>query len=222
MSDKPAPPEPSALRSMISMLPLLLLTTYLCYARPGADPGAKMKLCGESLHKIGVELEKAKYTSGDQTYPKTLKEAFGEKDIPKCPEGGNESYIDGYSVKADQKSYILVCSGAHHKEAGVPSGYPRIAFGASERSNESPSTEPTPAVSGTPAVSEATATPEVSKATATPSVEATPKTVETKPNSEETPAVVETPSQEKKQVPKEGQKEAVQVSDGSTPSADSN
>lgn len=213
MSDKPEPPAPSALRSMISMLPLILLTTYLCYARPGADPAAKMKLCGESLHKIGVELEKSRYTSESGTYPKTLKEIFTKTDMPKCPEGGEDSYIDGYSTKDDLKSYVLVCSGAHHKEAGVPSGYPRIAFGVSEPSGDSPSAEPSPSV---------LSTPEALEATAAPAAQATPRKAEVKPKSEETPAVVETPKQEKSQVSQDDGQKTIQVSDGSTPTSDSN
>lgn len=149
MSDKPKPPELSQRQALLRLLPLILLTTWLCYNKPGKDPKYQMEACGAALHKIGVQLETARLSSDDKLYPKDLKEAYGQEPIPKCPIGGVEAYEKGYTVSADGRSYVLVCKGSHHTDAGLPPDYPRIAFQSTE---PSPSGEKSPVQGGKPSI----------------------------------------------------------------------
>ncbi len=153
---------------MLRLLPLILLTTWLCYNKPGKDPKYQMEACGAALHKIGVQLETVRLTSDDKLYPTNLKQAYGEKEIPGCPLGGVEAYEKGYRLSTDQRSYLLVCSGSHHTDAGLPPDYPRIAFASTE---PSPSGEKSPSQDIEPTI-EASPVPQ-----ATPTQEATPSQV---------------------------------------------
>lgn len=128
MSDKAAqePPKPS----IWPLVAMMMLTLWMCN-RP-ADPKHHLEQCGAHLHKIGVDLEKYRLTSDDGLYPAKLEEAYGQNPLPACPSGGKNTYQEGYKPAADRRSYQLVCKGDHHTKAGVPSDYPRIAFGPAE------------------------------------------------------------------------------------------
>ncbi len=155
-----------------TLLLMVLLTLYIC-KRP--NPEAQVQACGKHLHQIGVALEKFRYGSDDGLYPKTLAEAFKNGTVPHCNAGGDDSYVNGYQPSADRRSYLLVCKGEGHKDGGLPSDYPRIAFGphetppsgeesavqsvASPTPAASPSPQSTPVVKTTPA--KASPTPRV-------------------------------------------------------------
>lgn len=133
MSDKDAkaaPPPPGG--SPWMMMLMILMTFWICQRGQGGDPKQQMHLCGVELHKVGVALEKFRFGSEGGLYPKTLAEAFQNKAVPVCPVGGKEAYPNGYQPASDRRSYVQVCKGAHHLQAGVPSDYPRIAFKAPE------------------------------------------------------------------------------------------
>lgn len=175
MSDKGAKEEPKP--SIWPLVAMMMLTLWMCN-RP-ADPKNNLTLCGTHLHKIGVDLEKFRFTSEDGLYPAKLEDAYGQNPLPACPEGGKSSYIEGYKPSADRKSYVLVCKGDHHVKANVPSDYPRIAFGPAEGTEHSqvnePATNPSPGVSASPQVS---ATPNLSpnpQTSASPKATASPK-----------------------------------------------
>jgi hypothetical protein len=109
---------------------MVLLTLYICKRPP--DPNLGLQQCGANLHKIGVALEKFRLSSEDGRYPAKLDEAFKGTSVPACPVGGDEAYLQGYQPGADRLAYLQVCKGSHHKTAGVPLDYPRIAFGPAE------------------------------------------------------------------------------------------
>ena len=177
MSDKKELPPPSLGRTLINLLPLIILTWYLCQNRPDKDPNYQLDLCGQNLHKIGVELEKDRLGSEEKLYPQELTTVFPDGGVPACPEGGQESYIQGYQPNGDRTGYLQVCKGNHHSAAGVPSDYPRIGFSVQEALNgnsdkpeeekeqpqespspeqvqESPSPQESPVVEETPIVKE--------------------------------------------------------------------
>lgn len=150
MSDKAAqePPKPS----IWPLVAMMMLTLWMCN-RP-ADPKHHLEQCGAHLHKIGVDLEKYRLTSDDGLYPAKLEEAYGQNPLPACPSGGKNTYQEGYKPAADRRSYQLVCKGDHHTKAGVPSDYPRIAFGPAEqtphRKESEPSGSPSPQATASP------------------------------------------------------------------------
>lgn len=171
-------------RTLWNLLPLILVALYLCHYSPSKRPAFKLEQCGKHLHEIGVMIEKDRLSSDDKLYGKDLKEIFGQHPIPACPVGGKEAYIEGYQVSPDRRSYLLVCKGDHHKDAGVPSDYPRIAFSIQEAdkaenktstpdSTATPAASASPVVTGTPGASAtpAAATTPVVKASATPHAE---------------------------------------------------
>ena len=139
MSDesKQAPP-PSAARAFINMLPLLILTWYLCAHGPDKNPKYRLDACGRNLHKIAVAIEKDRLTSEDKLYNPKLEAVFGKTEIPECPDGGKESYLNGYTVSSNRTSYLLVCKGDHHTKAEVPPDFPRIAFSVEEAQGQAP------------------------------------------------------------------------------------
>lgn len=163
-------PPPSLRRTIWNLLPLIVLSLYLCHYSPSKQPVTQLQQCGKHLHDIGVVIEKDRLLSEDKLYNADLKAVYGSKPIPACPVGGKNTYIEGYTVSPDRKSYLLVCKGDHHKDAGVPSDYPRIAFAVPENASteEKPAPEQTPAETATPVTG--TPTPAVSP-------EATPKAV---------------------------------------------
>ncbi len=169
MSDKPAPnPQKPSIWPLVAMM---MLTLWMCN-RP-ADPKLNLEQCGKHLHTVGVDLEKFRLTSDDKLYPATLEEVYVNKTIPVCPVGGKNSYKEGYKADSSRASYLLVCKGEYHKDAGVPSDFPRIAFGPAEHGSSH--TESHPASSPTP---QATATPQTAaspQATASPKISVTPK-----------------------------------------------
>lgn len=170
MSDKAAaqdPPKPS----IWPLVAMMMLTLWMCN-RP-ADPTTTLKQCGNNLHKIGVELEKARLLSEDGRYPSTLEAAFGKNTVPVCPDGGKNTYTKGYQPSADGTSYLLVCKGDFHSKAGVPSDYPRIAFGTAERASQSPDVTPPSLSPQATASPQATPSPNIS---VTPQASATPQT----------------------------------------------
>lgn len=175
MSDKAAAQEPPK-PSIWPLVAMMMLTLWMCN-RP-ADPSATLKQCGNHLHKIGVELEKARLLSEDGRYPSKLEAAFGKNPIPVCPDGGKNTYAQGYQPSADGSSYLLVCKGDFHSKAGVPSDYPRIAFGPAEGVSQSP--DVTPTASSSP---QATANPQ---ATQSPKISVTPQ-VSTSPQATPNP-----------------------------------
>jgi hypothetical protein len=125
-------PPPTLMRTMLNLLPLIIVTLYLCQNRPDKDPKYVLDQCAQQLHKIGVSIEKDRLLSEAKLYNTGLKEIFGKHPIPACPEGGEDSYINGYTVAGDKRSYLLVCKGDHHVSASVPSDFPRIAFSVEE------------------------------------------------------------------------------------------
>ena len=142
-----------------------------------SDPKASLQQCGTHLHSVGVELEKFRLSSDDKLYPATLEEVYVNKTIPVCPVGGKNSYKEGYKADSARTSYLLVCKGEYHKEAGVPSDFPRIAFGPAEHgaTGSHPASSPTPQATATP---QAVATPQTTaspQATASPKISVTPK-----------------------------------------------
>lgn len=152
MSDKAKElPPPSLGRTLINLLPLIILTWYLCYNRPDKDPNYQLDLCGQNLHKIGVALEKDRLLSEDKLYAKDIEAVFtSDAGVPACPNGGKDSYIKGYQVTEDRSGYLLVCKGDNHTKAGVPADYPRIAFSVQEattveKTGDNPQSSPTPA-----------------------------------------------------------------------------
>lgn len=154
MSEKAdAKPGPPPGPSPWTLMFLILLTFWMCNRPP--DPKLGLQQCGKSLHAIGVALERFRLSSEDQTYPKDLQEAYKGSAPPACPIGGKSTYSAGYQPGSDRRSYLLVCKGDHHQKAGVPSDYPRIAFGPHEAKpagEESPgqSSSPSPSASATP------------------------------------------------------------------------
>ncbi len=168
MSDKGAKEEPKP--SIWPLVAMMMLTLWMCN-RP-ADPKHHLDQCGAHLHKIGVDLEKYRLTSDDGLYPAKLEEAYGQNPLPACPSGGKNTYKEGYKPNADRHSYQLVCKGGHHTDAGVPSDYPRIAFGPAEQTSHRKESEPSPQVSPSPHLS---ASPQ-----ATPNQEKSPEQGESK------------------------------------------
>jgi hypothetical protein len=175
-SGKPAPPPgPSPWTLML----LVLLTLWMCN-RP-ADPSLGLQQCGQTMHGIGVALEKFRLGSNDQRYPKDLGEAYPGAKPPVCPIAKDSTYQAGYQPNPERTAYLLVCKGDHHQKAGVPSDYPRIAFGPHEA--ETPSEESqSPSITNSPAPAQ---TPELSpsptiRATAQP--DATPGAASPTPN----------------------------------------
>lgn len=136
MSDKKELPPPTLGRTLLNLLPLIILTWYLCQNRPDKDPNYQLDLCGQNLHKIGVELEKDRLLSESKIYAQDLATLFAKSAVPECPEGGSEAYTQGYQPNPDRTAYLLVCKGSHHSAAGVPSDYPRIAFSVEEASKD--------------------------------------------------------------------------------------
>lgn len=198
MSDSQARPPESAGQAFARLFPLLLLTTLLCYYRPGQDPRFMAKSCGTNLHKISVKLERTRLGSEDKLYPTSLKEAYDKAEIPECPAAGADTYSVGYTASSDRRSYLLVCKGDHHVKAEIPTDFPRVAFSVDEAKGKV--AEPTPKESPVPVETSSTpgpsATPEPSgtpMATETPSVESTPAPVAT-PAEQATPAPSATPS----------------------------
>ena len=118
MSDnaKPELPPPSLWRTVLNLLPLIILTWYLCQNRPDKNPDYQLDLCGKNMHEMGVALEKDRLLSGDLLYNADFSKVFPEGKIPACPVGGDDAYKEGYQVSADRTSYLLVCKGDHHKE----------------------------------------------------------------------------------------------------------
>lgn len=122
--------------AFLRLLPLILLTTWLCLNRPSQDPKYQLHLCGENLRKIGVELERVRLTEDSVIYPDQLPNTVAGKALPGCPVGGVERYREGYKRSRDGRSYVLVCSGENHLDADVPPDYPRIAFSSLEDSDD--------------------------------------------------------------------------------------
>lgn len=161
MSDKAAagkpdaPPGPSPWTLML----LVMLTFWMCN-RP-TDPSTGLQQCGKTLHGIGVALERFRLSSDDGLYPKDLAEAYRGSQAPSCPIAKEATYLKGYQPGSDRRAYLLVCKGDHHQQAGVPSDYPRIAFGPHETSSPSEESQspgspsPTPAQSPSPQASPA-------------------------------------------------------------------
>lgn len=135
-------PPPSLGRALINLLPLIIVTFYICNYSPTKSPEYQLKQCGSSLHEIGVALEKDRLLSEEKLYSRDLKAVFGQKDLPECPVGGDESYLQGFEVAEDRESYVLTCHGSHHTEADVPSDYPRIGFSIQEAQGNGNSGEP--------------------------------------------------------------------------------
>lgn len=144
--------------SVWPLIAMILLTLWMCGRH---NPEADLKQCGEHLHQIGVALEHYRLASDDKLYPKTLEGAFKGKSIPDCKANGSGSYASGYQPSSDRRSYLLVCKGDKHQAAGVPSDYPRIAFGPDEASLPhalpSPQPQATPSVEATPPAAQAKA-----------------------------------------------------------------
>jgi hypothetical protein len=137
MADKKELPPPSLGRTLINLLPLIILTWYLCQNKPDKDPNYQLELCGKNLHTIGVALEKDRLLSEKKVYAEDLASLFTNgKTMPECPNGGPETYTEGYQPNSDRTAYVLVCKGNHHSSAGVPSDYPRIAFSVQEASSD--------------------------------------------------------------------------------------
>lgn len=128
-----ARPTASPILSALNFTLMIFLTWYIC--QPNRNPEVQLTACGEKLHEIGVALEKSRLMSEDGLYPLDLEEAFGKGELPACPAGGKESYIEGYTLDSDRTGYLLVCKGSHHSEAGVPADYPRIGFSVEEASS---------------------------------------------------------------------------------------
>ncbi len=163
-------PPPTLRRTIWNLLPLIVLSLYLCHYSPAKEPSAQLEQCGKNLHAVGVAIEKDRLLSEDKLYNTDLKAIYASSPMPACPVGGKDSYPSGYAVSPDRSSYLLVCKGDHHKDAGVPSDYPRIAFAVPEKApgGETPAPEDTPSEATTPVT--ASPTPQV-----TPDV--TPKAV---------------------------------------------
>ena len=134
------------MRSLLNLLPLILVTLYLCTNRPDKDPKYQLDQCGKNLHTIGVALEKDRLLSEDKLYATKLEEVYGKTPVPECPLGGSQSYVEGYQVGSDRSSYLLVCKGDHHVPASVPPDYPRIAFSVEEAGGSARTTEPEPSI----------------------------------------------------------------------------
>lgn len=132
---------PSTLAAILNLLPLLILTWYLCQNKPKPDPSQLLQACGKNLHKMGVEVEKYRLLSDDKLYPPELDKVFKEGEMPACPVGGAESYTNGFTLLDGRSGYLLVCKGKHHVDASVPSDYPRIAFSVEEASQTDSATE---------------------------------------------------------------------------------
>lgn len=175
MSDKANAPKPQGFSPWTFLL-MILLTLWVCQ-RP--DPRGQVEQCGKHLHQIGVALEKFRLGSDDGLYPRTLEEAYKKGTFPACPAAGAESYRLGYKPSADLRSYSLACQGDSHQVAGLPSDYPRIAFGPHE--NETTSEE-----DPSPASSPSTASP-----SPLPAESPNPKVVSEKPKSSPTPVIAQ-------------------------------
>lgn len=191
MSEGQTRPPESAGQAFARLFPLLLLTTLLCYYRPGQDPRFLAKNCGTNLHKISVKLERHRLGSDDKLYPTTLEEAYGKTELPKCPAANKDTYTVGYTASSDRRSYLLVCKGGHHEEAAIPADFPRVAYSVEEAEkmadDPAPKESPVPVSTSTPtleATPSATASP-VAKVTPSPEASATP---------DETPSVSATPT----------------------------
>lgn len=124
-------PPPSLGRTIFNLLPLIILTWYLCSNKPGADPEVQLKTCGENLHKVGVMIERERLLSEPKLYNQDLKSVIPEDKMLACPVGGKDAYYQGYQPSGDGNSYVLGCK-ADHSKSGVPSGYPRIDFSVQE------------------------------------------------------------------------------------------
>ncbi|MFA5505144.1 MAG: hypothetical protein WC314_13445 [Vulcanimicrobiota bacterium] len=135
-------PPPSLRRTIFNLLPLVILTWYLCMNRPDKHPEYQLDVCGQTMHKIGVALEKDRLLSEDKLYNSDLSKVFPDGALPGCPLGGQDAYIQGYQVSPDRSSYVLVCKGNHHTDSGVPSDYPRIAFSVQEATVKDQSDSP--------------------------------------------------------------------------------
>ena len=174
-------PAPSLGRAMLNLLPLILVTWYLCNNSPSSRPSYKLETCGSNLHTMGVEIEKSRLMSEDKLYSKTLEDVYGKKALPECPEGGSEAYVEGFKVSEDRSSYTLVCKGDHHKDAEVPSDYPRIAFSVQEAEAAGGDSGEAKEVK-LEVAPEATSTPEVES---TPEAESTPEESESQDKAEQ-------------------------------------
>lgn len=187
MSEKAPPPPESAGQAFLRLLPLLLLTTFLCYNRPGQNPQYLVKGCGANLHKLSVKVERNRLGSEDKLYALTLKDVYGKTEIPECPAAGDDTYTAGYTVSEDRASYVLVCKGTHHAKAALPADYPRVKFSVEEAKKAK--SAPSPAGSPSPVI-EATPTP---SGTPSPTAEGSP-TPSPEVSTSPTPAVSETPA----------------------------
>lgn len=139
--------------SLWPLVAMILLTFWLCRRQPATDPQVVLRQCADNLHQIGVTLERYRLTSDDGLYPSTLEEAYKGKTLPICKANGDESYKSGYQPSTDRHSYLLVCKGDKHADAGVPSNYPRIAFSVPEsppHDESSASSHATPAAVASP------------------------------------------------------------------------
>lgn len=203
-------PPPSLGRVILNLLPLIIVTWYLCQSRPDQKPGYQLEQCGKNLHTIGVAIEKDRLLSEEKVYNSDLKSIFGKTAVPSCPVGGEESYFEGYKVAPDGKSYVLVCKGKNHTEASVPSDYPRIAFSVAEANGKAPATEEKPDEANSP---ESSASP---AATESPAVE--PAKMEESADVAQDQEVEEK-NNAQEEANEQSEEESQQVEEGPTPGA---
>ena len=94
------------------------------------NPTHMLTDCEANLRHIATALEMCAIDREDFTYPPTLEEIapyLTPKKIPVCPAAGEDTYSASYKVSEDRKSYILYCSGHHHKDKGISENYPQYS-----------------------------------------------------------------------------------------------
>ena len=82
--------------------------------------------CASNIMNIKTAVEM--YKIDNKRYPPSLRVLVGKylRKIPTCPAaGGRDTYSPSYKVYRGGKYFIIYCSGDYHRDAGLPSNYPR-------------------------------------------------------------------------------------------------
>jgi hypothetical protein len=113
----------------------------------------RLVTCRYNLRMIGRAL--AYYKSALCEYPTNLKELCPNNliKIPLCPSAKLDTYSVSYKRDPSGDSYVLYCSGHHHKDCGLEENFPQYYHGVGiiQRQKNVPKPKATPEPVSTPA-----------------------------------------------------------------------
>ena len=86
----------------------------------------QLTACKSNLKNIGTALEMYS-TDNSGRFPTALSQLTPNylRRIPTCPSATADTYSMTFQSASNPDAYTVMCTGAHHREAGMPPNFPR-------------------------------------------------------------------------------------------------